>query len=119
MVTMYKGRQVLIGQKVKVICDLQRAKFTIKDFSTGNVLAHGDNFVISEISFKVTDSKSPIAYMVGVYGGEADESPWHMGFRKKAYCNPQKFNYFADLSTCQEVDSCELALCLEDDIHFM
>lgn len=106
MLEMYKGRTIKEGQKVKVYYNLHKHVFSIKDAKTGKVLAHGNNILLTDVEYKVSEAgrqrvlrekkKNVHAYVVGTFAGckelskqKLEDSCWI-----KPYYNPYKTKGF-------------------------
>lgn len=56
MVEGFRGRMVNIGERYNVYRNLNNGLFSIQDLRTGLVVAHGRNFQLSDVEFKISAS---------------------------------------------------------------
>jgi hypothetical protein len=102
MLTSVKGRQLLIGQKVKVYFNLHKQCFSIKDIKTGLVVAHASELTLRDCSFKVSESgrqrvlrekrKNVHAYVVGTFVWDMAQT----NLDNHALYNPYKYSSFVN-----------------------
>ena len=101
MITAYKGRKLVKGQKVKVYRNLHTGNFSIKCMATGLIVAHGDDFNITHANLVVNQKgrervlkekqKNVHAFVIGLYSDEVTPID-----HTEAYYNPYKYNSFVD-----------------------
>lgn len=110
MLLSFKGRSLIQRQKVKVYYNQYLKLFTIQDFETGLVVAHGNNIMMSECYLKVskagrkkalTENRNNIhSYIVGTYEGVNKQIPLTM---REAYYNPHVTTHYIDTLTGREL----------------
>lgn len=115
MIYSYRGRELAEGTKVKVYFNLHTHLFSVKDYETGLVLAHGNDILLEDVQFKVSEAgrqrvlreqkKNVHAYVIGYYVGSVKvetESEWFT-----PYYNPYKVKHF--MVDGQEISKAEYA----------
>lgn len=55
-IELYKGRTVEDTQLVKVYYNLHKHMFSIKDYETGLILAHGNDIYLNNVEFRVSEA---------------------------------------------------------------
>lgn len=98
-ITLVKGRQLHVGQKVRVYFNLHKKVFSVQDVKTGLVVAHAPKILLDSVSFIVRESgrqkvirekkKNVHAFVVGAFVVENEITP-----NEKAYYNPYKTSLF-------------------------
>lgn len=126
MVHSYKGRSLEIGQKVKVYFNLHTKLFSVKDYQTGKVVAHGNNISLKDVEFKVSEAgrqrvlrekkKNVHAYVIGTYQGDKE---LETGSMQDAYYNPYTLSHFVDKSSQEQLDSAESVYLVDKTIKYL
>ena len=129
MVTPYKNRVLEIGQRVKVYFNLHTHQFSVKDLRSGQVVAHGNNIILQDIAFKVSESgrqrvlreqrKNVHAYVIGTYAGDTEIQQLEQDFMKQAYYNPYTLSNFVDKRTQQPLHSARLAVMMDKQVYYL
>lgn len=102
MIYSYRGRDLVEGTKVKVYFNLHTHLFSVKDYETGLVLAHGNGILLENVQFKVSEAgrqrvlrekkKNVHAYVIGTFVGAVALQP--EGSWVTPYYNPYKVKSF-------------------------
>ena len=129
MLTAYKGRTLKIGQRVKVYFNLHTHQFSVKDHKSGKVVAHGNNLILKDIAFKVSESgrqrvlreqkKNVHAYVIGIYVGVTEIPQLEQAHMKQAYYNPYKLSTFVDKDTQKPLQSADLAMMMDKQVYYL
>lgn len=106
-----KDRTLAEGQRVFVYFNLHKKCFSIKDISSGLVVAHADKVSLSHAEFKVSESgrqrvlkekrKNVHAGVVGYFDPHNDFE----GVSASATYNPYLYNSFVDRETKEPITS--------------
>lgn len=96
MITPYKGRTLEVGQCVDVYRNLHNGMFSIRDQKTKLVLAHGDEFILTNVYSLISRAgqrktreqgvRNVHAWLAGKYLGERDIKI-HSEIRYNPYLN--------------------------------
>lgn len=126
MLQSYKGRELKVGQRVKVYFNLHTHLFSVKDLETGLVVAHGDNILLENVEYKVSQAgrervlregvKNVHAYVIGDFAGVAEEVAVPM---KPAYYNPKTVKSFIDLESGKELTKAQIAYLKEKKVQYV
>lgn len=129
MVTAYKNRTLEVGQVVKVYFNLHTHQFSVKDHKSGKVVAHGNNIILKNPTFKVSEAgrqrvlreqrKNVHAYVIGTYAGENEIQQLEQDFMQQAYYNPYKLSTFVNKETQQALHSAELAVMMDKQVYYL
>lgn len=126
MVNSYKGRSLEIGQKVKVYFNLHTHLFSVQDYKTGKVVAHGNNISLKDVEFRVSEAgrqrvlkekkKNVHAYVIGTYHGDKG---FDAGVMKDAYYNPYTHSHFVDSASQQQLNSADVVYLADKTIKYL
>jgi hypothetical protein len=104
MLQSYKGRELKEGQRVKVYFNLHTHLFSVKDAKTGKVVAHGNNILLTDCEYKVSEAgrqrvlregrKNVHAYVIGTFAGAKKLNTDKSGDWVQPYYNPHKVSQF-------------------------
>lgn len=116
MIETYKGRELKEGQKVKVYYNLHKKCYSLQDAKSGLVLAHLDNVILQDVTFKVSESgrqrvlqekrKNVHAFIIG-YFSKGNTHINIEGLKKVTY-NPYKYETFVRAETEEKIEESEL-----------
>lgn len=129
MVTAYKNRTLEVGQAVKVYFNLHTHLFSVQDLRSGKVVAHGNNIILKNPTFKVSEAgrqrvlreqrKNVHAYVIGTYAGANEIQQLEQDFMQQAYYNPYKLSTFVEKETQQPLHSAELAVMMDKQVYYL
>jgi len=114
MLQSYKGRQVEKGMMVKVYYNLHKHVFSVKDAKTGKVLGHGNNIMLKNPVFQVSEAgrqrvlkenrKNVHAYVIGEFLGVMELDRDVKRQYDILYYSPYKQNKFTIFGTMKDAN---------------
>jgi hypothetical protein len=126
MLQSYKGRELKAGQQVMVYFNLHTHLFSVKDMKTGKVVAHGNNIILEDVSYKVSEAgrqrvlreqkKNVHAYVVGKFVGTAESMAVPM---RQAYYNPYTVETFIDKESGRELRESQMAYLKDKQVQYI
>lgn len=115
MITPYKNRTIDETKKVEVYRNLHNNKFSIRQ--NGLVVAHGDSFVIQQVTPKVSETgrqrvirekqKNVHAVLVGFIPTEIHNKWFSVDELVELYYNPYRLESFINIETQQYINHCD------------
>ena len=121
MLQLREGKDLKIGQKIRVYRNLHKGLFSIQDYKTKKVIAHGDGILIKNVNFTVykkgqekvrrTRQKAVHAYVVGEFLGEETNLRDDL---TQVFYNPYETDDFVELETMKPIQQSSICLCLNN-----
>ena len=121
-----KGRTLLSGQAVEVYFNLHKHVFSIRDKKTKLVLAHAENVLLKNVTFKVSQKgrektvaskqKGVHAFLVGEFVSSKATSPSEKW--KSAYYNPYLTETFIDFHSKETLTDAAFVYCEKKRVYY-
>jgi hypothetical protein len=125
-----KDRTLVVGQVVEVYFNLHKKMYSIRDKATGLVVAHANEVILMDATFKVSEAgrqrvltekkKNVHAFVVGKFahaGYRIDTSAMH-NF-ESAYYNPYKTSCFRDTKSGAALKGAEIVHCQDKQAYYV
>lgn len=124
MLKIREGKELKIGQKVRIYRNLHNGMFSIQDAKTKKVLAYGNGVLLKNVEFKVYNrgrnlvlekkQKNVHAYVIGLFCGI---SVHIQNEYESVYYNPYITENFVYKNTLASIKKATYCLCLDQKCY--